>query len=459
MLLMTGMWAENQALIIGCCEEYDPYVQASPLYGTQNDAKYIYDILVNERKVVKQHNTHYLLGPNATFKNIKRALHTLEKSNLDEGDTLYMFYSGHGTSLSDNKFFGKKIPDHEKVVEWMKNSAGFIPYDYNPKDVLNTLLISKRDFVPTFTKLDARGVKIVWIADSCYAGLGYRSVAGDSVKGFKLNDSIRQRINTITNREYKKPPKYKNLLFYGASISTLPTQEKRYNHEARGEFSIEVERCLKKPYQDGNITHAAFKKCLESAYSSYNFQPSFSPNGTQQAKQVLMPSTKSSQSSTQQSYTEKLFALESSRNLLDISVKPKWYRGEKPIKRFCKGERLTATLGQHKDKYIIAFSKDIYGRVIMLQPIKGESLHGNKLFEMDVIKPFGTDKLKVFSTNNSTTYQRIYAYAGKQYGVLSTGDIEEIYKQLAKSRDFRTINVDVETIKTDVKLCTQGERR
>lgn len=461
-LLSNTLWAENHALIIGCCEKY-PYINATPLYGTQNDAKHIFDILVNERKIVKQSNTDYLLGENATFNNIKQSLKSLENpqtSNLKRGDTLYMFYSGHGTSLSDKEFFNNKIKNHEKVVEWMKNSAGFIPYDYNPKDVLNTLLISKRDFVPTFTKLDQRGVKIVWIADSCYVGNGDRgSVDGNPAKAFKLDASVRERIMKITQRKYKKTPKYNNLLFYGASISTLPTQEKFYKNESRGEFSIEVERCLNKKYPNSNITHEAFKKCLKSHYSSYNYQPSFSPNGRQQAKQVLMPTTKQRNTQVKQSYKEQLFSLESSQPLLEINIKPKWNSSDKPIKTFCKGEALKATLENHDAKYVIAFSKDIHNKVIMLQPMKGERFYGNTLFEMNVTKPFGVDKLKVFTTNNYKIYRKIFAYSGRKKGVLSTGDIEEIYRVLVENKDFKTINIDVETTSKDVKDCNNGEER
>jgi len=454
-LFSSTLWAENHALIIGCCEKY-PYVKATPLYGTQNDAKHIFDILVNERKVVKQSNTNYLIGENATFKNIKNSLKNLENSNLKAGDTLYMFYSGHGTSLSDKEFFNNKIKNHEKVVEWITNSAGFIPYDYNPKDVLNTLLISKRDFVPTFTKLDQRGVKIVWIADSCYVGNGDRSTEnGNPAKAYKLDNSLRERIMKITQRKYKKVPKYKNLLFYGASISTLPTQEKFYKHESRGEFSVEVERCLNKKYPSSNITHEAFKKCLKSHYSSYNYQPSFSPNDGQQARQVVMPTTKQRQAQPTQSYKEQLFSLESSQALLEISIRPKWNNSEKPIKTFCKGETLKATLENHDAKYVIAFSKDIHNKVIMLQPMKGKSFYGNTLFEMDVTEPFGIDKLKVFTTNNYEIYRKVYAYSGRNKGVLSTGDIEEIYRVLVKNRDFKTINIDVSTS----SKCTNEEKR
>ena len=463
-LLSGVVQAENHALIIGCCEKY-PYINATPLYGTQNDARHIFEILVQERKVVKQHNTDYLLGANATFSNIKNSLKRVEDDkSLKRGDTLYMFYSGHGTSLSDKEFFNNNIPDHEKVVEWIKNSAGFIPYDYNPKDVLNTLLISKRDFVPTFTKLDKRGVNIVWITDSCYAGNGYRSIGDENpAKGFNLDSDLRAKINKITQQRYKKAPKYKHLLFYGASIATLPTQEKHYNYESRGEFSIEVEKCLNEDYGSDVITHHAFKECLKGGYSSYNYQPSFSPNGGEQANQVIMPSSKKQIVVKSKSYKELLFSLKSSRPLLKISIKQKWSSSNKPIKTFCLNEQLKATIGEHNDNYIIAFTKDENNQVIMIQPdVKNKQL-GNTLFEMNVTDTFGNkistvDKLKVFTTSNQETYRKIYTYANRKDGILFSGDIEEIYKILAKNRDFRTINVDVKSIKKDVKECNEGER-
>jgi len=456
-LISSTLFAENKALIIGCCDDYAYLKNTTPLYGTQNDARHIFDTLVHQRKAVKKSNTTYLVGKNATYKNIVQNLKAMERSSLKKGDTLYLYYSGHGTSLSDNGYFGKKLKTSKAVMKWIQNSAGFVPYDFNPNNMLNSLIITKRDFKPTFEKLDARGIHIVWIADACYAGNAYRGKKNEKQKFVKLDPKLVAQAQAAT-QQYSRNSNYKHLLFYGASLTTLPTQEKPYRGETRGEFSIEVEKCLNKSYDTPVIKHKDFKKCLEVSYSNYAYNPAFVPFGGQQGEQVIVKASRNVQvNASASSYKERLFSLQNKQPLLNMSIKS-LVSNNKVIKTFCKGERLAVELDNNRGQYIIALSKDINGRVIMIHPKRNTPLRGNQLFQTEVQKPFGTDQLKVFTTNNKSVFNTVQRYSNRKDGVLSATDIEMIYKALSKTNDFRTAQAKVETISRDINICKQGDR-
>lgn len=457
-LLSSALLAENHALIIGCCDNYEYLKKTTPLYGTQNDARHIFDTLVNQRKAVKKSNTKYLVGKNATFYNITHGLKAMEKSNLKRGDTLYVYYSGHGTSLSDHGYFGKRLKTDKAVMKWIENSAGFIPYDFNPNNLLNTLIITKRDFKPTFERLDARGINIVWIADACYAGNAYRSANSEKQKFIKLDPKLVAQALSHTY-QYNKTSNYKHLLFYGASLTTLPTQEKPYQGETRGEFSIEVEKCLNKSYKTPFIKHKDFKRCLKESYSNYAYNPAFMPLGDKQGEQIILKASHNAQvNASALSYKDKLFALQSDQPLLNMTIKSN-SSNNSIIKTFCNRELLSVELDDNRGQYIIALSKDRNGRVIMIQPMKNTPLTGNRLFKTEVQAPFGTDLLKVFTTNDSSIFNTVMKYSNRKNGILSSTDIEMIYKALTKSNNFRTAQAKIQTISTDVDICKQGDRQ
>ncbi len=65
---------------------------------------------------------------------------------------------------------GQRIKTDKKLKEWLENSTALIPYDGNPKDILNSFIITKRDIKPILKKLDDRGIDVVWIVDACFGG-------------------------------------------------------------------------------------------------------------------------------------------------------------------------------------------------------------------------------------------------------------------------------------------------
>lgn len=452
-LLGTTMcMAENQALVIGCCSNYK--LEGIPLLGgTENDARYIKNLL--QSREVKPKNIDYLVEEDATFKNITEKLKAKEFSNLKRGDTLYVYYSGHGTSTGDEGVFSRKLTSNKDILKRLNNSAGLIPYDFDIQHPKDTLIITSRDFKPTFKKLDDRGINIVWIADACYAGNAYRSLSG-----------IRSKFITINKDDLGwTPPRgqttYKNLIFYGASISTMVARETKYKGEARGAFSVELVNCLNKNYGTSTISNKDLKKCLEKNYSNFVFDSSVYPiDNRLDTKEIIAAPAKNSsseQNMTNTSFKQKLFSLQNNTTPLKLNI----YSEDAPnltIDTFCLGEMLDIDL-QNPTNNLAVFTMDSANKIIMLYPNRNSKSNQKlkQIIRTEVQYPVGTDKVKVFSIADTATYTTIWKYKNKEAGVLSSSDVETIYDALNKSKKFQSALVQVKTIKTPVNECRKGD--
>lgn len=464
MFLSMQLFAEDHALVVGCCGEYKDKDSITLLKGTQNDAKKIYDILL-ERGVPKK-NIDYLVESDATYHNITSKLKAKKKSNLDKGDTLYVFYSGHGTSVGDDSAFGRKLSSNQEILKRLNNSAGLIPYDFDLSDPKHTLVITSRDFKPTFQYLDAKGVNIVWIADACYVGNGHRDMAPQNPKKrqqlHNMDDAKKASLkkeNSYYAQKANDP--YKNLIFYGATLTANMTGEVKYKNQNRGAFSVEVEKCLNKKYQGANITNKDLKGCLERNFVPFVISSAIYPMDERLDDNVIMKAPKSVSVKPEKllNFREKLFALQSQQVPLKINVSST-HAPELSLDTFCYGELLEINVKNKLDKeYVMAFTMDKEKRVIMLTPNKNTSIFSetDNVVEANVTEPFGKDKVKVFSTTNESLYHAISQFKDRQYGVLKDGDVQKVYEAFKKSGDFKSAYLEVKTVSTDVRTCRNGD--
>lgn len=463
-LLTSITLAQDHALIIGCCGQYKNKDKISLLRGTNNDAKHIYDILLD--RGIKAKNIDYLVDENATYHNITSKLKAKKESNLNKGDTLYIYYSGHGTSVGDKSVFGKKLSSNEDLLKRLNNSAGLIPYDFDLNDPIHTLIITSRDFKPTFQDLDSKGVNIVWIADACYAGNAHRSINPFNPKKVfhdyefpqKAQKSLKKENSYYAKRNNKL---YKNLIFFGATLTSNMTEEVNVDNEYRGAFSVQVENCLKKRYGGPNITNKNLKECLEKNFVPFMFSSAIYPLDTRLDDRVIIKAPKKSEVKIEHllNYRDKLFALQSNQPPLKMNISST-KNPELALDTFCKGERLEINISNKaKDEYVIAFSMDKENRVIILTPNADTNRfkQTENIVEADVTKPFGKDKVKVFTTTDDKLYQAIAKFKNVKKGLLVDKDIKEIYDALKNSGDFKTAYIEVNTIETDVNTCRNGD--
>ncbi len=450
-LWTTNTVAQNHALVIGCCSKYIDDNLAL-LKGTSNDAKHIKRILLE--RAVSSENMDYLVEQNATYKNITSKVKALENSSLKKGDTLYMYYSGHGTSAQDRSVFGNKLADDEDILNRLNNSTGLIPYDFDMKNPNDTLIITSRDIRPTFERLDKRGINIVWIVDACYAGNADRSTAGSSVKRVNLNTKELQPSTYLT------APNYKHLLFYGATLTDIMTEELWYKNEYRGEFSVAVVNCLEKNYGKAKIRNKDFKHCLESDYDPFVFSSAIYPTDNQREEQVIIKASSNPIQETKNAlnHKEKLFALKNGKAVLKLNI----YSSDdenRAVDTFCMEERLSIDLKERVPN-VVAFTLDIENKLIILYPNKdsyrANALH--KIIKTDVCPPAGEDRIKVFTIQDDKIYDSIFKYRTKREGVLSEAEAEIIYNLLHESNAFHSALVKVTTVDTNIRQCLKGDR-
>ena len=450
-LVGSSLLAQNHALVIGCCSNY-ANAGIPLLKGTTNDASHIRTILLE--RAVTPANLDYLVEKDANYKNITSKVKALESSDLEKGDTLYLYYSGHGTSADDRSDFGKKLSGNADLLQRLNNSTGLIPYDFNISKPNETLIITSRDLRPTFEKLDAKGINIVWIADACYAGNAFRSGATDSAKRLNIHSK------ELAPSTYTTAPNYKHLLFYGATLTDIMTVETHYKGEYRGAFSVEVVNCLEKNYGKKEISNQDFKNCLENNYAPFAFSSSIYPIGNERASQVVIKvSAKPMQTSTAtQNYKEKLFALQNNTASVKLNIYSEDAK-DKAIDTFCMRERLNIDLEKRANN-VAVFTLDVNNKLIMLYPNSHtKRSHAlSKIIQTDVQPPAGIDRVKIFTIQDQSVYDSIYQYKNRQDGVLSEAEAETIYNVLNKSKKFHTALVKVTTINTDIKQCLKGDR-
>ncbi|MCP4396517.1 MAG: hypothetical protein GY801_04265 [bacterium] len=133
------------AVIIGIDEYQDKRIP--PLQYTVNDAQRFYDILTDPlHRGVKEEQIKLLLGQEATYGNIKKAIGTWLKKQAEEEDTVIIYYSGHGA------------PDGEKTY--------WVTYNADIDDLYSTAL-NNNEIADMLDSIKSK--RIITFLDSCYS--------------------------------------------------------------------------------------------------------------------------------------------------------------------------------------------------------------------------------------------------------------------------------------------------
>ncbi len=162
-IFASSCFAENHALIIGI--GHYPF---QPLEGPKNDANAIEEVL-NTKWGFDSENITTLIDQQATRENILASLDSIyDKTN--QGDNVFIYYSGHGTSVHDTS-----------IQAPLPNTSGaLIPYDVHglktKAELMKKLIKGRDDLKPRFTKLDQGGRHLFVTIDACYSGNTIRAV-------------------------------------------------------------------------------------------------------------------------------------------------------------------------------------------------------------------------------------------------------------------------------------------
>jgi hypothetical protein len=158
--------ARNVALLVAVGQFSDPMLKTSQLLGPPIDIVSMQKALTT-RWGFKPADVVSLRDQDATRQHILDQIAALEQRS-SPGDTVLIYFSGHGTSANDNN----------NSYDLPYATGAWVPYDLDYSSNANigrTLIVGRRDLVPRLQRLDQAGRWVVVISDSCYSGQVVRS--------------------------------------------------------------------------------------------------------------------------------------------------------------------------------------------------------------------------------------------------------------------------------------------
>lgn len=233
--IMSLLSAKDYALTIG--------LNNKSLKGAVNDAYAIAKIL-GKHEIL---NTISLYDEKATRENI---LHNLEiiVNKIQKGDSFYLFFSGHGTSLYDPSLADKLHKDN-RLKMLLENSGALIPWDFTEQDISGSIISAKRDLAPFFRKIDEKGAFALVMIDACFSGSSFK----------ELNFSNELPIAVEPHFGEESYP-YENIIYLASTSASDRAVEDKSQKPYRGYFSRALEKCL-----DKHKRLIALKICLEKS--------------------------------------------------------------------------------------------------------------------------------------------------------------------------------------------------
>jgi Caspase domain/Domain of unknown function (DUF4384) len=162
--LLAGSFApaRNVALLIAVGHFADPVLdQNNQLLGTVADIDAVQKALIAHWGFDPK-DVRIVRDREATHDQVLAEISALEQRTAS-GDTVLIYYSGHGTSANDE--------DNQYDLPYA--TGAWIPYDFDPATLASqkrTLIVGRQDLVPRLKQLDAGGRWVVVVSDSCFSG-------------------------------------------------------------------------------------------------------------------------------------------------------------------------------------------------------------------------------------------------------------------------------------------------
>ena len=158
--------ARNVALLVAVGQFSDPQMKSQQLQGPAADIESMQQAL-SGRWGFAPKDVLALHDQEATHDRILAEISALEQ-RTQPGDTVLIYFSGHGTSANAD----------ENSFDLPYATGAWVPYDLDFSTLAaakRTLIIGRRDLVPLLKRLDQGGRWVVVVSDSCYSGQVVRS--------------------------------------------------------------------------------------------------------------------------------------------------------------------------------------------------------------------------------------------------------------------------------------------
>ena len=277
LLLSGAASARNVALLVAVGQFRDPALKSFELRGPAIDIDSVQQSLTGQWGFAPA-DVLALRDQEATRERILAEISALEK-RTSKGDTVLIYFSGHGTSANadDNSF---DLP---------YATGAWVPYDldYSSLPAANkSLIVGRRDLVPRLKRLDEGGRWVVVVSDSCYSGQVVRSFGQkfSHTRFLPMNSrdlGVAHVAAPISARPNPPPYPYQHVVLLsgasdsetGADISTpqalqqAPTLDGKFH----GAFTDAFLRLLKGQLLPGAFNYAQAREAMNSFLEHRNF--------------------------------------------------------------------------------------------------------------------------------------------------------------------------------------------
>lgn len=203
--------AKTVALLVGVSTYQDRKID--PLAGVVYDVIGV-EALVRTKMQVAPQDIHKLVDEAATYNNIVAELKQLKQRSAP-GDTVVIYFSGHGTSAR---------AEGNDVLRLPLGTSAFVPYDFDltsPRPATERLITGRLHLLPLALKpLDEGGRNVILIADSCYSGNIVRSINGVTSRYLPIGDSEPSPRTLAEANVEAAPYPYRRVVMISASADT-----------------------------------------------------------------------------------------------------------------------------------------------------------------------------------------------------------------------------------------------
>jgi len=269
--------ARNVALLVAVGQFRDPALKSFELRGPAVDIDSVQQTLTAQWGFAPA-DVRTLRDSEATHERILAEISALEQRSA-KGDTVLIYFSGHGTSANAD----------ENSFDLPYATGAWVPYDldYSSQPAAKkSLVVGRRDLVPRLKQLDEGGRWVVVVSDSCYSGQVVRSF-GQSFSHSRFLPMNSRDLGVahvaapISARPQPPPYPYQHVVLLsgasdsetGADISTpqalqqAPTLDGRYH----GAFTDAFLRLLKGQLLPGAFNYAQAREAMNSFLEHRNF--------------------------------------------------------------------------------------------------------------------------------------------------------------------------------------------
>lgn len=269
--------ARNVALLVAVGQFSDPQLKSHQLLGPAIDIDSMQRVLTEHWGFLPG-DVVALRDQDATHQHILDQIAALEQRSAP-GDTVLIYFSGHGTSAND----------HDNSYDLPYATGAWVPYDLDfttTAAAQRTLIVGRRDLVPRLKRLDQGGRWVVVVSDSCYSGQVVRSFGETHSRSRFLALQTRDlgvaRIPAAVSARPPPPPyPYQHVVLLsgasdsetGADISTVQAlqQAPTLDGKFHGAFTDAFLRLLGGQLLPGAFNYAQGREAMNNFLEHRNF--------------------------------------------------------------------------------------------------------------------------------------------------------------------------------------------